>query len=106
MKLAEFSALCDREWGEARGDVTGLRLTDESYRELGNEVIIDGGRTLPVPLLLDIDEADLEAIRAGEFFPPLLNPVTRSPVKVTKGASIDSAEVYRHYGNPHPAGQP
>ena len=77
MKLAEFCELCEREWGEARGDVIGLALTDESYAELTRD------RSVLSPILLP---------------PPLLNPVTRSPVKVTKGASVDSAEVTRHYG--------
>lgn len=40
MKLAEFNALCEREWGEARGDVIGLSLTDESAEELHRDVII------------------------------------------------------------------
>ncbi len=97
MKLPEFRELCDREWGEARGDVISLALTDESYEELTRDVIMDGGRSVPTPILYLIDEADLEGIRDGESFPPLLNPVTRSPVKLTKGASIDSAEVTRHY---------
>ena len=97
MKLPEFRELCDREWGEARGDVISLALTDESYEELTRDVIMDGGRSVPTPILYLIDEADLEGIRAGESFPPLLNPVTRSPVKLTKGASVDSAEVTRYY---------
>ena len=80
MKLAGFNALCEREWAEARGDVTGLRLTDESLSEFETDLLIH-------PF-------------------DLVNPVTRSVVKVTGGASEDSAEVYRYYGTPHPAGIP
>ena len=95
MKLSEFKDLCDREWGEARGDVIGLALTDESYEELTTEALLEReGRTFS----LLVADSELAAIRAGEAIPSLLNPVTLSAVKVTKGASIDSAEVTRHYG--------
>ena len=104
MTLAEFRGLCEREWGEARGDVTGLSLTDESYDEFYRDVLMDGGRTHPVPLVLSIDKSELAALRAGEFFPPLLNHITRSPVKVTKGADEDAASVRRYYAEAHPAG--
>ena len=89
MKLAEFHALCEREWGEARGDVTGLHLTDESLGEFETDLLIhpdDRCRTLLNPV-------------------DVVNPITRSVVKVAGGASVDSAEVYRRYGNPHPADQ-
>ena len=104
MKLTEFQELCEREWGEARGYVTGLHLTDESYDELYRDVIMDGGRTHPVPLILDIDKSELAALRAGERFPPLLNHITRTSVKVAKGADEDTASVRRYYAEPHPAG--
>ena len=77
MKLADFNDLCLREWGEARGDVTGLSLTDESAEELR--------MTAP-------------------GYPLLANPVTRSQVKVAKGADTDTAEVRRYYAEPHPLG--
>ena len=77
--------------------MTGLCLTDESYEELHRDVILDGGRTHPVPLLLHIEKSELAALRAGESFPPLLNHITRSDVRVTKGAVTDTAEVRRHY---------
>ncbi len=90
MKLAEFSALCEREWGEARGDVIGLLLTDESLSEFETDLLIhpdDRCRSLLNPF-------------------DLVNPITRSVVKVTGGAGVDSAEVYRYYARPHPAGIP
>lgn len=104
MKLTEYRELCEREWGEARGDVTGLHLTDESYEELLRDVLMDGGRTHPVPLILNIGKSELAALRAGESFPPLLNHITRTQVKVTKGAGEDKAQVRRCYAEPHPAG--
>ena len=87
MKLAGFNALCEREWGDARGDVTGLRLTDESYAELTVDTLISG---TPEVILLP----------RGELF----NPVTRTVVKVAGGASEDRAEVRRYYAGAHPAG--
>jgi len=103
VNLAGFRELCEREWGEARGDVIGLRLTDESYEELTREALLERESTV---FSLLVPESELEAIRSGESFPSLLNPVTLSAVAVTKGASVDSAEVYRYYGRPHPAGIP
>jgi hypothetical protein len=71
MKLTEFNDLCLREWGEARGEVTSLSLTDESYEELA---------------------ADTTKALAA-----VVNPLTRAEVKVTAGAATDTAEVRRHY---------
>lgn len=74
MNLAQFNDLCWREWAQARGDVRSLALTDDSYEELAGDTA--GGM-------------------AG-----MVNPVTRTTVKVAAGASIDTAEVYRHYSRP------
>jgi hypothetical protein len=71
VKLAEFSDLCLREWGEARGEVISLSLTDESYEEL--------------------------AAGTSKGMAAVVNPVTRGEVKVTAGADTDTAEVRRHY---------
>ena len=99
MKLADFDALCEREWGEARGDVIGLCLTDDSRQELANDALTSD--TFDSCLLL-IKESELPAIRAGAGIGSVTNPITRSVVKITGGASVDSAEVYRYYGRPHP----
>lgn len=80
MKLDQFKALCGREWAqEARGDVKVLNLTDGSYAELGADVIMSHDSVCAPP-----SDEPLE----------LVNPVTRSVVKVTSGADGDSAEVY------------
>jgi broad-specificity NMP kinase len=71
VKLAEFSDLCLREWGEARGEVISLSLTDESYEELAGET--------------------------SKAVDRLINPLTRTEVKVAAGAATDTAEVRRHY---------
>jgi hypothetical protein len=80
MTLGQFNALCDREWAqEARGDVAALSLTDCSYEELLADL---HGR---FPLNLEPAEGVART---------LLNPVTRSVVKVAAGAASDTAEVY------------
>lgn len=81
MKLSEFNDLCDREWANGRSDVVALRLTDESYKELAEDALIRGAAGAPVLLPL------------GE----MLNPVTRSVVKVTGGASANLIEVARTF---------
>ena len=92
MKLAEFNALCDREWHqEFKGDVVALSLTDDSYRELDRDVIIDGTQ---YPRALLIDESELPAIRAGGGIGIVMNPFTRTVVKFTGGAERDTAEVH------------
>lgn len=87
MTVTEFRELCEREWGEARGDIIGLRLTDESYHNLLFSVFTSRERH--------------DLITDGED--ELLNPVTRSVVKLAKGADSDTAEVRRYYAEPHPA---
>jgi hypothetical protein len=94
VKLAEFNAICEREWREAHGDVMGLNLTDDSRQELVNDVLTSD--TFDSCLLL-IEESDLPAIRAGAGIGSVTNPITRTVVKITGGASVDSAEVRRYY---------
>jgi hypothetical protein len=92
VKLTEFNALCDREWRqEFKGDVVALSLTDDSYRELDRDVIINGTQ-YPRPLF--IDKSELPAIQAGGGIGIVMNPITRSVVKFTGGADRDTAEVY------------
>ena len=74
MKIAEFEDLCLREWGEARGEIISLSMTDESLEELRGEV--------------------------GPGVIGLLNPITHSLVKLSGGAGTDTAEVQRHYARP------
>jgi hypothetical protein len=79
VKLGQFRALCDREWmQEARGDVQALSLTDDSYEELRADALVNYD-----PVLVPMTLGPLE----------LMNPVTRSAVKVTGGAASDTTEV-------------
>jgi hypothetical protein len=79
VKLDQFKLLCDREWRqERRGDVTTLNLTAASLAELETDLIVNP------------DD------RCHSVLDPfaLVNPVTRSPVKVTGGSiGIDMMEV-------------
>ena len=95
MTLAEFRDLCEREWGEARGDVTGLRLTDESFAELGRDVVAEGVANDFELLRLHDEPVNVTRIR---------NPLTGSVVKIDKSADSDTAEVRRYYAEPHPLG--
>ena len=91
MKTAGFAALCSREWAqEARGDVVGLALTDDSLRELAEDVVTD---PLPAPMVLRIPEHDLGATASGLSLSHLVNPITRSDVEVAGGAPDDTATV-------------
>jgi hypothetical protein len=105
VKLSQFYDLCDREWGqESRGDVRALSLTDASYEELRGD--FTGSESSPIsPAQIREMQAALSGL-AGDpawrgkvmVLPPgpleLVNPVTRSVVKVTDGADSDTAEVY------------
>ena len=83
MKLAEYKDLCDREWGEACGDVQALHLTDKSHADLMDDALARGA------------QADTILLPQGKLF----NPVTRSVVTVSGGSDQDLAEVRRHYGS-------
>ena len=101
MKLAEFKDLCDREWGEARGDVQALRLTNDSLLEFTCDVLLAGAEDEPflfpmVPLYSREEVAD---VRAGAVCSKVLNPVTRSVVTVSGGSDQDLAEVQRRWGS-------
>ena len=92
MKLDQFMALCEREWTqEFRGDVQALHLTADSHRELNTDVLVKG---YSPGHLLYIDREELPAIRAGAAISIIVNPITRSEVKITGGADSDTAEVY------------
>lgn len=108
MKLAEFKALCDREWGEARGDITGLSLTNDSLREFTTDVLLAGAQDQPFlfPLVPLYGSDEIANIRAGAVCSKVLNPVTRTVVDISGGADEDKAEVRRYYAEPHPAGLP
>jgi len=101
LKLAEFKDLCDREWGEARGDVQALHLTNSSILEFTADVLLAGAEDQPFlfPLIPLFDRDDIASIKAGAVTSKVLNPVTRSVVQVSGGSDLDLAEVQRHYGS-------
>lgn len=84
MKLAEFNALCDREWAKTdrggRGDVVSLLLTEASHEELSRDKLMHGFQHEHT-LYVDADEE--EAFRNGKILlSHVVNPVTRTPVKI------------------------
>lgn len=80
MKLDEFDRVCGREWdAQPRGDVIRLDLTDASRYELTVDVASRGG--------IAAMQSDAETAHAtGVLLTRLLNPVTRSVVRVAGGA--------------------
>ena len=80
MKLAEFHALCDREWAKPkRGDIESLCLTETGARELVNDVLMGGAWD---SCLVFIEESELPAISAGAGISEVVNPITRTVVKI------------------------
>jgi len=77
VKLAEFNALCDREWAKqdrgGHGDVVSLCLTGPSAAELSTDILTRG-----VYLLC----TDGTLVKAGVAVNGVINPVTRSMVKI------------------------
>jgi hypothetical protein len=93
VRLAEFYALCDREWSKPlRGDIESLRLTEAGRRELVNDVIVNGAQD---NLVLHIERSELPAIRAGAGISQVVNPITRTVVKIRtkKTGSRETARV-------------
>ena len=96
MKLAEFNALCDREWAKPkRGDVVSLILTEASLQELSQDVIMadwaHGTHVLYPPPGL----GDGSPLRAGTAVDRVINPVTRTIVKIStkKDGDRESARI-------------
>lgn len=90
MKLADFESVCQREWDKLgalgiRGDVTCLRLTDDSWLELNADVISDASHRYG-------DLAVNYMLKSKKIF-SLINPVTRSDVATLPGADSDTAVV-------------
>jgi hypothetical protein len=91
VKLAEFNALCDREWAKPkRGDVVSLLLTGPSAAELCADVLsgVPGFGFLP-------DDPDAAVGPVGAIVREMINPITRTAVKVRvkKGGVRETARV-------------
>jgi len=96
MKLAEFNALCDREWAKTarggRGDVVSLCLSGPGAAELSTDIIVNPQQSGHI---LHIDAGEAAALRAGAGLRQVVNPVTRTVVKIrTKpGGKRETARV-------------
>lgn len=94
MRLAEFNDLCQREWllrPQQYGDVIELHLTDSSWLELARDVSL-ANDPVQQPLIIKISPGDLPAIRGGAVT-SVVNPVTRSTVRIKGGVERDEALV-------------
>lgn len=91
MRLAQFNALCEREWASGHGDVTALHLTGLSLAELAADVLMDGfqGETA-----LLVKESEVADITCGAAIRRIRNPLTKTVVELSAdGGPWDSAEV-------------
>lgn len=79
MKLADFNALCAREWNKPRrGDVVSLRLTEASRQELHQDALVNGSPFRGMRMTAE----ECARLRAGGLLEQLPNPVTRTVVKI------------------------
>ena len=90
MTLDQFTRLCQQEWADRCGDVTGLSLVGESRAELTGEIAGSPGVTFTTQL-----PPVLDGRQVGALLTEIANPVTRSVVKVSASDSADLAHVAR-----------
>lgn len=91
MNLDQFNALCEHEWGHggAFNDVVALHLTDESLADLSGDIANNGS---PFDYALGNPFGDEpKPVAVGFRASEVVNPVTRTVVKVTGGAGEDTA---------------
>jgi hypothetical protein len=90
LTLDQFRELCQHEWADRCGDVTGLSLTGESRAELAGEIVDDAD----VRFIHEMP-ADFGPQRLGVLVTEIANPVTRSVVRVSGADSVDLVHVAR-----------
>lgn len=75
MKLEQFNKLCDMQWSqEIHGDVIKLELTNAGLVELTEDCLASGAS------FTELDE--IQQVAVGASVAELINPVTRTSVKV------------------------
>lgn len=88
MKYRDFQELCKHEWETRRGDVGTLWLTEKSYRELQGDALRAGQGD---EMRLKVDNPSVQ----GNFsFKTLVNPMTRTIVKLRLARDTDVADVW------------
>lgn len=92
MKLRAFYDLCRSEWNENRGDVRSLWLLESSYRELRDDALGQGAKG-EMDIYLSEEDAR-EEVRAGFSVEVLINPCTRTVVKMHIARDMDVADVH------------
>jgi hypothetical protein len=96
MNLKRFQDLCRDEWNNRKGDVRTMWLVEDSYRQL-NEDALAYRQTDKMDIYLDEDAAQNKV--AGAQVSVLVNPYTRTVVKMRLARDTDVAEVW--YGDGH-----
>jgi hypothetical protein len=98
--LGEFEELCVREWA-SRGDVIEIALPEPSVAELSADVLLSGRGIESSWRWGDEDNPVLPA-PVGAPVIEVLNPVTRSVVKVTVVEGPGTARVFYGVHAPEP----
>lgn len=99
MTLEEFHDLCRKEWSEGHGEVQVLWLTEDSYRELQHYA-------MEQPVLFKEDGHSQAASRTvysrsgsaaqvGVSLSTVINPVTKTPVRMKLSRDKDAADIWR-----------
>ena len=96
MRLKQFQDLCRDEWNNRKGDVRQIWLVEDSYREL-NEDALRYKQTEALDIYLDEDAAEQKVV--GAQVRVLVNPYTRTVVKMRLARDTDVADVW--FGDGH-----
>jgi hypothetical protein len=103
LKFGEFRELCMKEWRDNKGDVTVLWLTQESYRELqedslglveGQDVLFKENGTVQPAARVIYNPAGNVSHQVGIRMNTIVNPVTRTPVRMKLARDMDVADVW------------
>ncbi len=96
MKLKAFQDLCRDEWDARKGDVRQVWLCEDSYRELSEDA---AAYRQTETLDIYLDENAVAGKAAGVQVSVLVNPYTRTVVKMRLARDTDVADVW--YGDGH-----
>lgn len=96
MRLKQFQDLCRDEWNTRKGDVRQVWLVEDSYRELSDDAL-NYKQTEAMDIYLgDPDEREMTGQVSLKV---LVNPFTRTVVKMRIARDMDVADVF--YGDGH-----
>lgn len=96
MRLKQFQDLCRDEWNNRKGDVRQIWLVEDSYKEL-NEDALKYKQTEVLGIHLNEEEQEQKV--TGAQVRVLVNPYTRTVVKMRLARDMDVADVW--FGDGH-----